>query len=50
MTTCLTEKLNILRNVNNQEYLNKMTEIALRYRHKAKFRLSAFMEERKKQN
>ena len=46
---CLTEKLYILKNLHNQEYLNRRTEMALRCRHKANFRLSAFMKERKKQ-
>ena len=45
---CLTEKLHIMRQFNNPEYLNKRTEMALRCRHKATHRLDAFMREKKK--
>ena len=36
---CLTEKLFILKNFNNPNYLNKRSELALKCRHKAKFLL-----------
>ena len=38
---CLTEKLWLLRKTNEPAYLNKRSEMALRCRHKAKFRLDA---------
>ena len=38
---CLTEKLWLLNTTNNPAYLNKRSELALRCRHKAKFRLQA---------
>ena len=38
---CLTEKLWLLRASNDPAYLNKRSELALRCRHKAKFRLDA---------
>ena len=38
---CLTEKLWLLKASSNPAYLNKRSELALRCRHKAKFRLDA---------
>ena len=35
----LTEKIHILKNIDNPQYLNKRTELAQRCRHKAKFHL-----------
>ena len=38
---CLTEKMHIMRVINNPSYLNRRSELAAKCRHKAKYRLSA---------
>ena len=37
---CIPEKIHIMRNIQNPQYLNKRTEVSQKCRHRAKFRLS----------
>ena len=37
---CTAEKIHIMRNIQNPQYLNKRTEVSQKCRHRAKFRLS----------